>query len=86
MPALSDKLTGKSATTNDKLANSVLGYRNLKAREYATIGSSMPSLIKALVFLIVLGGLAGGGMFYPANFVEPTPKETVIRIPSKDLR
>ena len=46
----------------------------------------MPSLIKALVILLVLGGLTGGSLFFLANFVEPTPKETVIRIPSKDLR
>ena len=45
----------------------------------------MPSLIKALVFLLVLGGLVAGGVFYLANFVEPTPRETVIRIPSSDL-
>ena len=46
----------------------------------------MPSLIKALVFLIVLGGLAAGGVFALANFVEPSQRETVIRIPSKDLK
>lgn len=40
----------------------------------------MPSLIKLLVFLLVLGGIVGGGVFGLATFVEPQPKEKVIRL------
>ncbi|PLW78095.1 histidine kinase [Cohaesibacter celericrescens] len=46
----------------------------------------MLSLIKALVFLLVLAGLIAGGIFALANFVEPTQRETVIRVPAKDLK
>ncbi|WP_319412867.1 histidine kinase [uncultured Cohaesibacter sp.] len=46
---------------------------------------SMPSLIKALVFLLVLGGLVAGGIFALANFVEPTQREMVVRIPAKTI-
>ncbi|WP_319532554.1 histidine kinase [uncultured Cohaesibacter sp.] len=45
----------------------------------------MPSLIKAFVFLLILCGLVAGGIFALANFVEPSPHEMVIRIPSKNL-
>ncbi|WP_320140934.1 histidine kinase [uncultured Cohaesibacter sp.] len=45
----------------------------------------MPSLIKALVFLLVLGGLIAGGIFALANFVEPTQREMVVRIPSRTI-
>ena len=45
----------------------------------------MPSLIKALVFLLVLGGLIGGGIFALANFVEPTPRTMEVRIPAKTI-
>ncbi len=46
----------------------------------------MPSLIKFLVFLLILGGLAAGSVFALATFVDPQPREMVIRIPAKDLR
>ena len=45
----------------------------------------MPTLIKALVFLIIVGGLAAGSIYSLATFVEPTPSETFIRVPSKVL-
>ncbi|SNY90857.1 hypothetical protein SAMN04515647_1031 [Cohaesibacter sp. ES.047] len=46
----------------------------------------MPSLIKAIVLLLVLSGLVAGGIFALANFVEPSPREMVIRIPAKNLK
>lgn len=40
----------------------------------------MPGLVKLLVFLLVLGGIAGGSIFGLATFVDPEPKEKVIRL------
>ena len=37
-------------------------------------------MVKLLVILIVLAGLAGGGVFALATFVDPEPKEKVIRL------
>ncbi|MBL4784308.1 MAG: histidine kinase [Cohaesibacteraceae bacterium] len=34
----------------------------------------MPSLIRFLVFLLVLGGLGYGGIFALATMVEPRPR------------
>ena len=46
----------------------------------------MPSLIKFLFFLLVLGGMLGGSIFALATFVDPSPREMVIRVPTKDLK
>ncbi len=46
----------------------------------------MPSIVKFLIILLFLAGAGYAGMFALANFVEPVPKETTIRIPAKDLR
>ena len=45
----------------------------------------MPSLIRLLITLIFLGGLAYAGMFALVTFVEPTPKEVSQRIPTREL-
>ncbi|MDD9911275.1 MAG: histidine kinase [Ahrensia sp.] len=45
----------------------------------------MPSLFRFLIFLAVLGGLAYGGMFALATFVEPNDREMRVKIPSKKL-
>ena len=45
----------------------------------------MPSLIRLLIILIFLGGLAYAGMFALVTFVEPTPKEVSQRIPTREL-
>jgi type II secretory pathway pseudopilin PulG len=41
----------------------------------------MPSLIRLLVVLGVLGGLAYGAMFSLANLVQPKQREMTISIP-----
>ena len=45
----------------------------------------MPTLIRLVVILLVLVGLAYGGMFALVAFVEPKEKEVTIRIPARDL-
>jgi hypothetical protein len=46
----------------------------------------MPSLIKFLVVLLVLGIVSFAGMYYLANYVEPKPREITIRVPSDRFR
>jgi len=46
----------------------------------------MPSLIKFLFVLGVLGGLVFGGMFALTVVVEPTPREMTIKIPASKLK
>ena len=41
----------------------------------------MPSLIRFLMTLLVLGGLAYAGMFALTVFVEPNPREMTVRVP-----
>jgi len=45
----------------------------------------MPSLIRLLIFLIFLGGLAFGGMVALTAVVDPGEKEFRVRIPARDL-
>ena len=45
----------------------------------------MPTLIRLLVVLLVLVGLAYGGMFALVMMVEPNEKEVTVRIPARDL-
>lgn len=45
----------------------------------------MPTLIRLVIVLLVLGGLAYGAMFALIAFVEPNDKEVTIRIPARDL-
>lgn len=45
----------------------------------------MPTLIRLIVILLVLAGLAYGGMFALVAMVEPEEKEVVVRIPARDL-
>jgi len=46
----------------------------------------MPSLVRFLVFCLILAALVGTAMYLLANFVEPSPKETTIRIPADRLQ
>ncbi|MEO1748156.1 MAG: hypothetical protein AAFR27_05955 [Pseudomonadota bacterium] len=41
----------------------------------------MPSLIRFIMTLLVLGGLAYAGMFALTVFVEPNPREMTVRVP-----
>lgn len=43
----------------------------------------MPSLIRFLVVVGVLAGLAYGGLYALANYVEPKPREMTIRVPAE---
>jgi len=45
----------------------------------------VPSLIRFLIVCGVLGGLAYGGMFALATFVEPEEREMRVKIPSKRI-
>lgn len=45
----------------------------------------MPSLIRFLVFLGVLAGLAYGGMFALVMMVEPQTREMTVRVPTDRL-
>ena len=42
----------------------------------------MPALFRFLMTMLVLGGLAFGGMLALATLVEPTPREMVQTIPA----
>jgi hypothetical protein len=41
----------------------------------------MPSLIRFLIIIGVLGGVAFGGLYYLAEFAEPETRETVTPVP-----
>jgi hypothetical protein len=45
----------------------------------------MPTLIRLIITLLFLAGLVYVGMFSLVAFVEPTPKQVTIRIPTRDL-
>ena len=45
----------------------------------------MPTLIRLIIMLLFLGGLAYGGMLALVTYVQPKPKEVTIRIPTSDL-
>jgi hypothetical protein len=45
----------------------------------------MPTLIRLLVILLVLVGLAYGGMFALVAAVDPGEKEITVRIPTREL-
>lgn len=45
----------------------------------------MPTLIRLLVMLIILAGLAYGGMFALVAAVDPGEKEITVRIPTRQL-
>ena len=47
--------------------------------------AAMPSLIRLLMVLGLLGGFAYGAMFALANFVQPKPREMSITIPAQRL-
>ena len=51
------------------------------SREFA----SMPSLIRLLMVVGLLGGVAYGAMFALANFVQPKQREMSITIPQQRL-
>jgi hypothetical protein len=41
----------------------------------------MPSLLRFLLVVGVLGGLAYGGVYSLAKYIEPQPREIVVTIP-----
>ena len=45
----------------------------------------MPTLIRLIITLLFLAGLVYAGMVALVSFVEPTPKQTTIRIPAREL-
>ena len=45
----------------------------------------MPSLLRFLLVIGLLGGLAYGGVYSLAKFVEPQPREIVVTIPPDKL-
>ena len=45
----------------------------------------MPSLIRFLVFCAVLAGIAYGAAFALVQYVDPQPREVLIRVPANKL-
>jgi hypothetical protein len=45
----------------------------------------MPSLLRFLAILVILGGLVYAGIFVLANFVQPQPREMSVTIPPDRL-
>ena len=45
----------------------------------------MPSLLRFLLVIGLLGGLAYGGVYSLAKYVEPQPREIVVTIPPDKL-
>ena len=45
----------------------------------------MPSLVRFLVYCLIIAALVGVAMYVLANFVEPSPRETTIRVPAERL-
>lgn len=45
----------------------------------------MPTLIRLIIVLLFLAGLAYGGMVALVFFVDPDPREITVRIPARDL-
>ena len=45
----------------------------------------MPTLTRLLVGVAILAALAGAAVFALATFVEPSPREMVIRVPQERL-
>lgn len=45
----------------------------------------MPTLIRFVIVLLFLAGLAAGAMFALTVFVEPREKEVSVRVPTRDL-
>jgi hypothetical protein len=45
----------------------------------------MPSLIRLLLVLMFLGGIAAGAIVSLATFIDPQPREITISIPSDRL-
>ncbi|WDR01402.1 histidine kinase [Devosia algicola] len=45
----------------------------------------MPTLIRLVIVLLFLAGLAYGGMIGLIAYVQPTPKEVTVRISTTDL-
>ena len=41
----------------------------------------MPSLLRLLIAVLVIGGVAYGIVYALANFVTPTPREIVVTVP-----
>ena len=46
----------------------------------------MPSLIRLLVVLCLIGGAIYGGMIALVMLVEPTPREMSVRVPNERLQ
>ena len=46
----------------------------------------MPSLIRLLMVVGLLGGAAYGAMFALANFVQPKQREMSVRVPNERLQ
>lgn len=45
----------------------------------------MPTLIRFVVLILVLGGLVFGSMVALSIFVEPAEKEVTVRVPTRVL-
>ena len=55
------------------------------ARVRQGLGAFVPSIVRFLVFLLVVGGLGFAAIFALATFVEPQPREITVGVPSSRL-
>jgi hypothetical protein len=62
----------------------ILWAGNRRSRPFLEF-AAMPSLIRLLMVLGLLGGFAYGAMFALANFVQPKQREMSITIPAQKL-
>lgn len=65
----------------------VLPWRGFSVMEAGIIdqGILVPTLIRFLVIVLVLGGLAFGAMYALATLVEPQPRDMTTTIPNNRL-
>lgn len=52
----------------------------------ATAGEIMPSLMRFLIVVAILGGAGFAAVYWLANYVEPKPREMTIRVPADKFR
>jgi len=67
------------------LAHSFCCETRYTSPEHVFEFATMPSLIRLLMVLGLLGGAAYGAMFALANFVQPKQREMSITIPQQRL-
>ena len=81
-----DNARGKATVAEPSLANPGCALHIGRHGRHGSFRKPLPSLIRFVVTLAVLAGLAYAGMFALATFVEPETREMKVRIPSAKLK